>query len=81
MGKIGDVERIAEQYSWKHLVFFVGFNVFAHVVFGWVLPEVPPLWVAVIFAALFAVFAIGAPLFLIRLRRRHPLNPDGTISS
>ena len=56
-------------YTWKHWVFLLGCYAVSFAVFDLLIPELPPLWSALLVAALFGGFAIVLPLVLAKRRR------------
>ena len=65
------VKALFDGMSWKHFAgFLVAQLVVQTVVFRFV-PELPPLTAALIFVGLFALFAVGMPLYLAKFPRPH----------
>ena len=56
------------QYTWKHFLGYVVCYSATFTIFNVFLPELPPLWSAILVAALFAVFAVALPLIVARRR-------------
>jgi len=57
-------------WTWKHVLLYVVFFVVSQVLFGLLIPELSPMWSAVLFALLFTVVAVLGPLLLARVRRQ-----------
>lgn len=63
-------------YTWKHGVLHWVLNIGAIWVANQLIPGLPPLWAAILFAAIFALMAVVLPLVIARRRmRRGELEP------
>ena len=57
--------------SWKYWIGLLVGWVVSNLLFDTLLPDLPPLWGALVIALLFGIFAIAFPLVLARNRRRN----------
>ena len=56
------------QYTWKHFLGYVVCYSASFTIFNVFLPEIPPLWSAILVAVLFTLFAVALPLIVARRR-------------
>ena len=68
--------------SWKYWAGTILGWLLSYLAFNLLLPKLPPLWAALLIALLFAIFAVGLPLLMARIRRNDsPTAPQPSAST